>query len=758
MKTRFRFLIGALISSLPLPVAWAQDIVNPNCNISQETSLQELTAQATIVVEGRAGKHRSFWNASHSAIYTATTITVYKVFKGSLQGDEVEIVTPGGTVGDEWQTRDDDPAVLPLSTNTVGLFMGVPTKQGAEGATLPASQVLDVVGKYEGFFRYSGVEPDPSAAFSACRRYRNVPVTLYTPIQMVVGKPYQTLRDFDIATYDRYASPASSAVGSASGVAAPEKKSADVSSQGPNGPVLRLTALPTISSLDTYQQTAGTFDNITITGSNFVDPVVPTQPPTVLFTNVERHANSAVDQYIPAPEENILSWTNTQIVVRVPSNYSRQVNGTFYNGVAGTGPVRVQTNGGISTPSATLDIPRAETNRDDPTLTANLRAYRQLRLTGRDAGGYQFRYGTTLFNTPQAVRAVQYSLLQWRCSTSINFGDDVMAAVPYDPNAPRDLVCNIEFVDQTGPLAATMVTIRGGSVCSQNGAHYTYQQYMDIEIDLNSDRNWNYDFNQNAQTDQLDFISALIHELGHCAALSHIDDATKVMYPVLNPGQTKRALSPEPELNGAGSVLGRSQTQYTCSQGVAYFPMLPLDGLTCQGGSPSVNLTDVFVDRCTPTPSTVSLTANGGTSYVWAGKEHFNNTNPTTATVTATTAPYTAIGVYSTRNGLGGTALVNIYFAENVHCPPDEGEISAMRTTAYPNPSTSDFTVDYPGTGTSDVEFSLYNSQGSSIRNFRYPRNNQRRTFPINGLKAGMYYLRIVENGRTQGTLRLVVQ
>ena len=44
------------------------------------------------------------------------------------------------------------------------------------------------------------------------------------------------------------------------------------------------------------------------------------------------------------------------------------------------------------------------------------------------------------------------------------------------------------------------------------------------------------------------------------------------------------------------------------------------------------------------------------------------------------------------------------------------------------------------------------------VQTLRYPGNSQRRTFPIRGLSRGLYYLRTVENGRTQGTLRLIVE
>lgn len=82
-----------------------------------------------------------------------------------------------------------------------------------------------------------------------------------------------------------------------------------------------------------------------------------------------------------------------------------------------------------------------------------------------------------------------------------------------------------------------------------------------------------------------------------------------------------------------------------------------------------------------------------------------------------------------------------------------------MSTTAYPNPTTNDFTVDYqPVPEATDVEFTLHNSQGTVLRTFRYLRNSQRRSFPLPGLPRGLYYLRTLENGATRSMLRLEVQ
>lgn len=185
---------------LNLSSVQAQEVVNTKCTLSQERSLVQLTEQATVVVEGRVETSRCFRNPK-GRIYTATLITVFKVFKGVLQGDLVEIITPGGTVGDQWEVHDDNPAVLPLSSGGVGLFFGVPTVLGPTNSGVPNTQVLDLVGEYEGYIRYSGEDPEPSTAYSACRRYRNVPTTLYAPIQAAARASYTELHPFEVENF-----------------------------------------------------------------------------------------------------------------------------------------------------------------------------------------------------------------------------------------------------------------------------------------------------------------------------------------------------------------------------------------------------------------------------------------------------------------------------------------------------------------------------------------------------------------------------
>jgi len=60
-------------------------------------SLAELGENSTAVVKGKVAGVRSYWNDSHTKIFTETTITIDETFKGQL-GGVVSVVQLGGTV------------------------------------------------------------------------------------------------------------------------------------------------------------------------------------------------------------------------------------------------------------------------------------------------------------------------------------------------------------------------------------------------------------------------------------------------------------------------------------------------------------------------------------------------------------------------------------------------------------------------------------------------------------------------------------
>jgi len=71
---------------------------------------QYIITTADYIVEGVVEKVESNWNEDNSAIFTTTNLSIKNYVKGvPLAGDELQVVTPGGTVGDITQVVEDQP-------------------------------------------------------------------------------------------------------------------------------------------------------------------------------------------------------------------------------------------------------------------------------------------------------------------------------------------------------------------------------------------------------------------------------------------------------------------------------------------------------------------------------------------------------------------------------------------------------------------------------------------------------------------------
>ena len=71
---------------------------------------QYIIATADYIVEGMVERVESDWNEDKSAIFTHTDLSIEEYVKGApFAEDELQIVTPGGTVGDITQLVEDQP-------------------------------------------------------------------------------------------------------------------------------------------------------------------------------------------------------------------------------------------------------------------------------------------------------------------------------------------------------------------------------------------------------------------------------------------------------------------------------------------------------------------------------------------------------------------------------------------------------------------------------------------------------------------------
>ena len=81
--------------------------------------------RSTLIVEGRVFSQQSSWNPQHTMIYTSSKVEVYKIFKGTIAEDTIEIMTQGGTVGNTWESVTE---LLQLHTGEAGLFFCYPNQ------------------------------------------------------------------------------------------------------------------------------------------------------------------------------------------------------------------------------------------------------------------------------------------------------------------------------------------------------------------------------------------------------------------------------------------------------------------------------------------------------------------------------------------------------------------------------------------------------------------------------------------------------
>lgn len=749
VKNLSSFLVWLLLAASATPNAFAQPGAGRVIAAAQSRShVMQMANKAPIVLEGRIVERRGLWDPKHEMILTANKIEVYTLLKGRPvldQGKYVEVITLGGTVGDEgmgWM--DNDEVNLPL--NGIGVLFLTPYAANGVRPALGGAHYLQAASGVASFWRYDGSPwtGDENAAHVPDKGiYRDIPASIHAPLASAFGRPTALVPGFDAA---HFASHNPFPQGQRDGAPAKKKtSSAAVAPAGEPQPQIVPTAAPVITSFSPQIRNAGTFDLLTITGSDFGPGL-----PRVFFTS----ANSSSGGAIECPAENILSASATRIEVYVPSNDGSNAGAGIS---AGTGEIYIQTSDGrfAQPPTQILTIPRSEITFRDPSIQPA--AYRQTRLVNANgAGGYTFKYDASVYDNPAALHAIQASIQKWRCETLLNVGDDVAAPVPF---VAGDAACNVKFAPSSDIGGLIMATAYRYRTCvnTATNARITYTTAFDIYI--SQDASWFYHpSSTEVSNGTYDFKSSFLHELGHSLGLNHVKNEAVLMNYRLSQATSRFYLSNEPELGGATSIRGRSAIQQTCTSN-AYTAMQFLTSTTCQGPIISVTPEYYVVNRCTLLPSSVTLQASGGNNYRWASKQHFNGVYPSASVVTATTAPYTPIGVYSAgANGFGGSAVSDIIFEENVGCTPGGGG-STSRTSAYPNPSAGAFTIDYaPAQAAQDLDIVLFNYQGTPMRSYRYPANAQARRVQVNGLAPGLYYLRTVEGGRLTETQQVQIR
>jgi hypothetical protein len=447
--------------------------------------------RSSLIIEGKVLTKRSFWNSAHTMIYTDNQVEVYKIFKGTLQNNTIDIVTIGGTVDGHYIEASH---LLSLDTSDIGVFFCRPERTSIK---IPGStqQPYEVYSSMQGFIKYDLFNKTANTPFI---QYDDIENNLYNELRNKTGRNVQIKNNaFTIKGVSDKLHPSNS------------------------------TLAPAITSFSPATVNAGalldpTNNVLTINGTGFGSS--PGGSAAVLFSHAD-YASGTQFAVIAYSSVLIISWTDTKIVVRVPTQ-------------AGTGVFRVRDNGGTF-----VNSPSNLTVRYS-ILTADFGgAYgiKQFILGNMNAsGGYSVKYSINTANSGVNINAspakatFQRALTTWKEASGVNFVEANTSTLQLiDPDDGENLIMYDNGGTTLAPLADGVLAtcFSGITICANDPVNNQARKTgFDILI-----RNIGFSTGTTPFTlgpcppfseasAVVDLESVLLHELGHAISMGHIID------------------------------------------------------------------------------------------------------------------------------------------------------------------------------------------------------------------------------------------
>jgi hypothetical protein len=143
-------------------------------------STEQKIIHSTLIVEGKVISKKSDWNNTHTMIFTTSQVDVYKVFKGTLQKNTIQIITIGGAVDGHMIQASH---LLELNKNDVGVFFCRPNT--IKDAPVDNNSVFEVYSSSQGFYKYDLKSKSASAPFV---EYTDIEKLLYRDLRNKTGR------------------------------------------------------------------------------------------------------------------------------------------------------------------------------------------------------------------------------------------------------------------------------------------------------------------------------------------------------------------------------------------------------------------------------------------------------------------------------------------------------------------------------------------------------------------------------------------
>lgn len=628
MKKLYLFLSLLLITG----ISFAQCMLYP-VNIDQRLS------NSNVIVEGKVISSKSFWNERHDYIYTSNLVQVSQVLKGNVNSNFVEVITQGGEIGMNRQVV--EPA-LELFHGQQGVFMLNPAEQMPQFG----KSVYQTYSDQQGFILYR----EEGTAFEPFHLYESINGELSTLLSSKLGR--SVMLSF----------------------AAGKTQNNQVTPQ--------LQAAP-ITSINPTTITAGTASQLTITGSGFGASQGVSY---VAFMNADAGTGT-----IQPHATQYVSWSNTQIVVQVPTRASQ--GGTIFAGTAGTGPVTVNIAGTPMVSGQVLTVTHGQLNVFYTNTVTAQRIFNTRHHGTNGAGGMTWRMHTAFDASLAPKQDFQTAFQKWRCATYINWQIGTTTTV----NAVASDGVNVIRWDIGAELPAGVLGVCSSwfSGCTQGPA----VNWFVTELDITFDGATTWQFGPGVVAGQTDFESVVLHELGHGHQMSHVINNNQLMHYAIGPAVVVNTINAN-ILAGGNSVMTRNLSGAVCGQAI----MTALNATTCIMAAPVASF-NIPATACVGQNITLTdLSTNVPSSWLWT----MTGGVPSSANTQNTSTSYGTTGVktitLTATNGQGNSTITKTI---NIVATPTLAVTSSSICEGGTTTLTANGTLSYtwnPGPATGSVQ------------------------------------------------------
>jgi hypothetical protein len=613
-------------------------------------SLEERVQQASLIVEGEVISKKSFWDVNKQNIYTSNVLKVYKVFKGNLQEQRLEVITDGGSVGLDIHVVS---STLNLNNGQQGIFF---LNNQAMITNTPAQGVQSTMpyGSQQGLISYNILRNSATDPFN---RYSSIE-TVYSSIANHTRTKYRVISQ---NTKLQQALTTQT-----------QKQDAQFA--------------PVITSFTPLKTSAGTKTILTINGSGFGNT---RGNGSVEFKNADDGGQTLTK---PFPREYI-SWSDTQIRLLIPGQGQDQ-------GTPGSGTIKVTANDGTAVNSAVpiiIEFVHSNVVLSNLSVTKN-KTFAPTLINKDKTGGYTIQFAPSMQNNVPAQYGFQRAVTSWVCATGINWkiGEPVSQEVTADDD--RNIIRFAPASVVGDRVLARTISRYAGFKCGPDTLFFLDE----FDMEINSAISWQYGPGPPVNR-QFDFETVMLHELGHAHQLGHIIlPLGAVMHYSVASEITYRDLSPA-DIEGGRFIMARSVVTNACGEA----PIIPIPASQCNIFANIINQEATYLPSRTVEVKWTSTDETGvlyyevqrsgnGVDYTTIGrvdktgnnsKYVFTDTNPLPlrsfyriravyandvsrfSTRMAVTDPEARNKVFVVPNPVGATGKTNIVFLTNSSVP-----------------------------------------------------------------------------------------